>query len=186
MTIETIPPQLNGYFERSPVALSLALAGGQHALAFVNSAFERLTGYALSEIIGRNCRFLQKDADNAEARAKLRAFLSAAEPAQVRVMILNFRKDGQPFVNLLTMTKLRRQNGATPYILASQFDISRSQPKMLAAYDSALGDTFSRLSPALAEHGMIIESSLITIGNTAAAIAQAKLTLAEAGAGDAA
>ena len=32
---------------------------GDHAVLYANPAFERLTGYGASEIVGRNCRFLQ-------------------------------------------------------------------------------------------------------------------------------
>lgn len=77
------------------------------------------------------------------------------------------------------MSKLRAGDGSIPFIFASQFDVSHAQPDMLADYDRELGLTLSRLTPLVAESGMVLEGSLMTIGNTAATIAQAKLTLAE-------
>ena len=166
MTVDAIPGELRDYFERSTVALSLGAAEGDHPLQLTNQRFHQLTGYGASEIIGRNCRFLQGESRNEEARGQIREFLADDRRPNVRTSIVNFRKDGQPFVNLL-------------YIFASQFDISRTQPGLLAEYDTSLGQTLVGLSPVLADSGLIIEGSLMTIANAAATIAQAKLTLGQ-------
>lgn len=178
MTSIPIPPLLRGYFEQSPVALALAEAEGEQALCLVNGGFQRLTGYAPEEVIGRNCRFLRRETDNRAARDRIHAFLTDQRIGTLRTPIVNFRKDGRPFVNLLFMSKLRGPEGKACFIFASQFDISRTQPALLADYDAALGREIGRLSPALAENGLIVEGSLITIGSSAALIAQAKMTLA--------
>ncbi len=60
----------------------------------------------------------------------------------MRTPIVNFHKDGHPFVNLLFMSKLRNQSGLR-IRLRSQFDVSRSQPELLAAYDRELARTLS-------------------------------------------
>ncbi|WP_084579251.1 PAS domain-containing protein [Sphingomonas azotifigens] len=174
-----LPPALRDYFESSPVALSLGEAAGDNPLLLTNQRFRDLTGYASNEIAGQNCRFLQGASDNREARARLRAFLGDDAQANVRTALVNFRKDGVPFVNLLYMSKLRALTGEVRYIFASQFDISRSQPERLADYDAALGQTIARLAPVVAESGIAVEGTLITIANTAATIAQAKMTLAD-------
>ena len=54
-----------------------------------------------------------------------------------------------------------------------------AQPERLSAYDAELGRTLGRLTPILAESGMVLEGSLTAIANTAATIAQAKLTLSD-------
>lgn len=174
-----IPEELKDYFDRSNVALALAAVGNDNPLLLVNAKFRDLTGYADEDVIGRNCRLLQKDVENAEARAKIHSFLEEEGQSAVRTPIVNFRKDGRPFVNLLYMSKLRDLGGRVRYLFASQFDISRSQPDMLTEYDAELGRTLARLSPALAENGMMIEGTLMTIANTASMIAQAKLTLSD-------
>ena len=102
----------------------------------------------------------------------------------MRTSIVNFRKDGRPFVNLLYMTKLRAQSGQVRYIFASQFDVSRTQPDRLADYDLDLERTLDRLSPVLEESGIVVEGSLMTIANTVATIAQAKLILSDLDNGD--
>jgi len=174
-----LPQALREYFESSPVALSLGEAAGDHPLLLTNQRFRDLTGYATSEIVGQNCRFLQGDSDNQEARDRIHAFLGDDGQASVRTAIVNFRKDGSPFVNLLYMSKLRTLSGETRYIFASQFDVSRTQPERLAQYDVALGQAIARLAPVVAESGIAVEGTLITIANTAATIAQAKMTLAD-------
>lgn len=175
---DTVPEQLRAFFENSPVALALAEPDGDHPLILVNKRFSELTGYEQSELAGRNCRILQGKADDQEARATLRAFLENERSANVRTPILNFKKDGTPFVNLLYMSRLTGLDGSTRFIFASQFDVSRAQPEKLQAYDQALGETLTRLSPAAAESGIIVEGTLSTIANSAHTVAQARLTLA--------
>jgi PAS domain-containing protein len=70
-----LPEQLATYFDSSLVALSLGRAEGDHELLLTNEGFRNLTGYATSEIVGRNCRFLQGRSRNEEARAQIRSFL---------------------------------------------------------------------------------------------------------------
>nr|WP_281423485.1 PAS domain-containing protein [Novosphingobium profundi] len=170
---------MRAFFTNSPVALALAAVSGDHPLILVNPRFSDLTGYAQDELVGRNCRVLQGPADDQEARGQLRAFLEDETAANVRTPIVNFRKDGTPFVNLLYMSRLRALGGATRYIFASQFDVSRARPELLQAYDRDLGQTLTRLSPAAAESGMIVEGTLATIANSAQTVAQARLTLAD-------
>jgi PAS domain S-box-containing protein len=176
---QTIPAELTTFFEGSHIALALAAATGDNVLLLVNERFHRLTGYTGAEIIGHNCRLLQRDAENREARAKIHTFLTSARQDSVRTPILNFRKDGTPFVNLLYMSKLKALSGEVRFLFASQFDVSRSQPELLSAYDAELGRALTRLTPTLAESGLVIEGSLMTIANTVATVAQAKLTLAD-------
>ncbi|GJE80676.1 PAS domain-containing protein [Methylorubrum thiocyanatum] len=174
-----VPDELKRYFEQAHIALALAGVGDDNPLLLVNEPFYKLTGYAAPEVIGRNCRLLQGDTENPEARKKIHAFLEGDAVNAVRTTILNVRKDGQPFVNLLYMSKLRALSGEVRFLFASQFDVSRSQPELLAAYDAELSRTLSRLRPSLAESGIVLEGSLKAIANTVATVAQAKLTLAD-------
>ena len=174
----TVPEELLTFFENSSVALALGDPAGDNELIMVNGRFSELTGYGQMDLAGCNCRVLQGRCDDHESRARLRAFLQDDAASSVRTPILNFRKDGRPFVNLLYMSRLRTLSGRTRYIFASQFDVSRAQPDRLSAYDAELGRTLTRLSPIAAESGIIVEGTLTTIANSATTIAQAKLTLA--------
>ena len=177
MTTAALPPELATYLRGSGVALALAELSGDSPLILVNQTFCDLTGYGPAEVQGRNCRFLQGDADNREARAAIRQFFDSPRQESVRTSLLNFRKDGAPFVNLLYMSRLTRTNGAPPYILASQFDVSRARPDLLEDYDAQLSGTLDRMRPVLAETGIIVEGSLLALASSAAMIAQARLLL---------
>jgi len=84
---------------------SILIAGPpekDNPIIYVNPAFERLTGYPPTEALGRNCRFLQGPDTDREAVAQIRTNVQAKQGCQVT--LLNYRKDGIPFWNELTLT----------------------------------------------------------------------------------
>ena len=91
-----VPSHLAVYLDRSPIALALADARNDNPLIFINHGFRELTGYTSEDMIGRNCRMLQRDADNSDARDRIREFLANDRQLNVRTMLINFRKDGSP------------------------------------------------------------------------------------------
>lgn len=130
-------------FDRAPVALTLADISVQDSpLVVVNSAFETLTGYHRSEMLGANCRFLQSDLPNDEARAEVRA--SLAESRGTQVVLLNRRRSGQIFQNLLLLQPLRERTGEIQLILGSQFELKKSYK------DEQLDDHIQELDAAVA------------------------------------
>src|SRR3972149_11799143 len=64
-------------------------------LIYVNQGFERMTGYLVADVLGRNCRFLQGPETDAAAVAEIRAALS--EHRECLVEVLNYRQDGTTF-----------------------------------------------------------------------------------------
>jgi PAS domain-containing protein len=54
-------------------------------------------------------RFLQGEGTDPKEVAKLRTAIKAGEPVSCR--LLNYRKDGTPFWNLLTMTPIKTPDG---------------------------------------------------------------------------
>lgn len=70
-------------------------------LIYVNSAFERLTGYERHEVLGKDCRYLQgNNRDQAEI-ARIRSALANGEA--VDATLRNYRKDGSAFWNRLSL-----------------------------------------------------------------------------------
>lgn len=87
-----------------------------------NAAFERMSGYSQSETLGRNCRFLQgKDTDQA-ARRKLHA--AVQDRRECNVVILNYRKDGTPFWNELSISPVRDADGLLTHYIGIQSDVT--------------------------------------------------------------
>ncbi|MCU0686896.1 MAG: PAS domain-containing protein [Polyangiaceae bacterium] len=91
-------------------------------LVYVNSAFERLTGYSAAEALGRNCRFLQAGDAQPEAQAAIRRALAAAEPC--RVLLRNYRKDGSRFWNDLTLFPVFDEAEQFTHVVGVQNDVS--------------------------------------------------------------
>ena len=103
------------------IAIADALADDM-PLIYVNAAFERLTGYSADELLGRNCRFLQRDdVDQPGLEALRRAY---AAGRSVRVVLRNYRKDGTLFWNELDLTPYRDQHGRLTEYIATQRDVS--------------------------------------------------------------
>lgn len=82
-----------------------SVAGGDGPLLYVNKAFERLTGYAREEVLGKDCRYLQGHERQQPEIALIRAAIHAAEP--VSVTLRNYRKDGSLFWNSLGLRPFR-------------------------------------------------------------------------------
>jgi PAS domain S-box-containing protein len=92
-------------------------------LIYANEAFERVTGYPRAEVVGRNCRFLQGEGTDASAVAALREGIDAAEP--VTVELVNYRRDGEPFWNEVTVAPLRDGTGRVTNYVGFQVDVTR-------------------------------------------------------------
>jgi PAS domain S-box-containing protein len=91
-------------------------------LIYVNSGFERVTGYDAGSVLGRNCRFLQGPGTEPAAAAAIRQ--AVAEERACLVEILNYRKDGTPFWNRLSITPVRDSAGQVTHFIGVQSDIT--------------------------------------------------------------
>jgi PAS domain S-box-containing protein len=97
-------------------------------VVFANDAFCRLTGYERSEIVGRNCRFLQGPDTNREAVSRIRRAVAMAEA--IEIDIRNYRKDGTPFWNRLLLAPVHDAAGALAYFFASQVDVTIERDRL--------------------------------------------------------
>ncbi|QKX64423.1 uncharacterized protein TRUGW13939_11597 [Talaromyces rugulosus] len=113
-------------------------------IAYVSDAFERLTGYTRHEILGRNCRFLQapdgkvnpgikrKYVDD-ETVYRLREKIRSR--SEVQVSMINYRKGGQSFMNLLTMIPIRWGSPDYRFYVGFQVDLVE-QPQAVTKRNS--------------------------------------------------
>ncbi len=91
-------------------------------IIYVNDSFIRLTGYTREEVIGKNCRFLQGTLTDPAAVGRLRAALHEERPCLLE--LLNYRKDGTPFWNALSISPLHNAAGDLTHFVGVQTDIS--------------------------------------------------------------
>ncbi|MEG4106916.1 PAS domain S-box protein [Microcoleus sp. S13_C5] len=91
-------------------------------IVYCNGAFERITGYDRSEIIGQNCRFLQGPDTDGAAVDRIRVALK--EQHDCKVVLKNYRKDGTAFWNELTISPVRDSSGLVTHFIGVQSDIT--------------------------------------------------------------
>ena len=91
-------------------------------IVFANEAFLDITGYRLTEVLGRNCRFLQGAGTNQEHIQRLRDALK--NETSILVELQNYRKDGTPFWNALHVGPIFNEAGELIYFFGSQMDVS--------------------------------------------------------------
>jgi PAS domain S-box-containing protein len=116
-------------------------------IVYANKAFEKMTGYSQEEILGHNCRFLQGEDREQEARYQLRQAIDNSEPAEVTIR--NYRNDGQLFYNHLMISPLFDSNGNVIYYLGVQYDVTN---QVTAAEEiKRLSDSLEMLSHKKAE-----------------------------------
>jgi two-component system, cell cycle sensor histidine kinase and response regulator CckA len=91
-------------------------------IIYCNPAFERITGYEAAEVLGRNCRFLQGHETDRAAVERIRAAIERGLP--VNETLLNYRKDGTPFWNELTLSPIRDADGRLSHYVGVQTDVT--------------------------------------------------------------
>ena len=83
-------------------------------VVYANDGFLRLTGYQRHEVVGRNCKFLQGKDTSPETIAAIREAIREARPCIVE--ILNYRKDGTPFWNALSIAPIFEDDQLTHFV----------------------------------------------------------------------
>ena len=124
-------------------------------LIYVNEGFERLTGYAATEALGRNCKFLQGADTDPQTVAVIRAALAAE--CDCTVEILNYRRDGTPFWNRLSITPVRDGDGVVSHYIGIQSDVTkrRQAEERLRAATRELAGANATMQRELAEAAQI-------------------------------
>ena len=91
-------------------------------IVYASDGFLKMTGYSKEEVINRNCRFLQgKDTDPKKVQEIRDA---VAKGKRVSVRFLNYRKDGTPFWNLLTVAPVMLSDGKVAKFIGVQVDVT--------------------------------------------------------------
>lgn len=113
-----------------------------HPVEYVNPAFERMTGYAAAEVLGRNCRFLQgRDRDQPDLQ-RIRDALANGTEAQA--LLRNYRKDGRLFWNQLVISPIRDDDDVITHFVGVATDVTelnayRPELEHRATHDALTG-----------------------------------------------
>ena len=95
-------------------------------IVYVTPEFEKQTGYTLTEVLGRNGRFLQGPMTAPESVAAIRDAIR--EMAPVQIDIINYRKDGSQFRNQVSIRPTRDTKGEATLFVATQSTIDDTPP----------------------------------------------------------
>lgn len=91
-------------------------------IVYASEEFYRTSRYTRDDVIGRNCRFLQGPKTNKSTIARLSAMVRSGQESCETV--LNYRRDGTPFMNLLLIAPLHDNRGSVRYFIGAQIDVS--------------------------------------------------------------
>ncbi|HEV3106607.1 MAG TPA: EAL domain-containing protein [Trinickia sp.] len=110
-----------------------------HLIEYANPAFKRITGYDPAEVIGHDCRFLQRDDRDQEGLVAIREGLAANR--EVSAVLRNYRKDGALFWNQLVIAPVPDPDGKTTHHIGVINDVTalmryQEQLEYQANYDS--------------------------------------------------
>ncbi|PNS19835.1 Phototropin-2 [Sphaceloma murrayae] len=156
-------------------------------IVYASEEFYNTSQYGKDYAIGRNCRFLQgPKTSDVSVRRLIEALKAGQECTET---LLNYRRDGTPFLNLLMIAPLYDNKGTVRYFLGCQIDASsmiehgrgfESFERLLAKdrVDSRLGHRQSkRPAEILAElSAMLNNDELTTLRNATHGITEESRT----------
>ncbi|CAM9534025.1 unnamed protein product [Ectocarpus fasciculatus] len=98
-------------------------------IVFASGGFLALTRYKLTEVLGRNCRFLQGAETDPKAVDKIRKAID--EGYDTSVCLLNYRADGTTFWNQFFVASLRDGKGNTVNYVGVQCKVGDDYAKIV-------------------------------------------------------
>ncbi|MEQ1653630.1 MAG: PAS domain-containing protein [Hyphomicrobium sp.] len=125
-------------------------------IVYANDAFCKMTGYDLSEIAGKNCRFLQGADTDPEAIVLIRKAIEGRKA--IGIDILNYRKDGSTFWNALFVSPVFNESGELLYFFSSQFDATERLKQV-----QAVASRKSEIETEMAARKRELNQSLLTL-----------------------
>jgi diguanylate cyclase (GGDEF)-like protein/PAS domain S-box-containing protein len=111
-------------------------------IVFINEAFETLTGYRASEVLGKSPRMFQGPNTSRHELDRVRHALIAG--AAVSAELINYRKDGREFWLEMNIFPVVNDNGRITHFISVQRDITARKAEAeeitrLAFYDQLTG-----------------------------------------------
>lgn len=132
MPIRSLIKALASDSDVSVVVTDGALAPAGPRILYVNPAFERMTGYAAEDVIGRTPRLLQGPATSLAARKRLSRSLRSGQTC--RVTLVNYRKNGERYRCAIELFPITAPNGELIYAVALEVEV-KARPGPRASHD---------------------------------------------------
>jgi diguanylate cyclase (GGDEF)-like protein/PAS domain S-box-containing protein len=115
---------------------------GSQLIQYANPAFERITGYQIEEVQGRDCKFLQGADTDHLCIEDIR--LALKEQREVTTLLKNYRKDGTSFWNQLYIAPVPDDHGRVTHHISVINDVteivqSRDMLHRQAKFDALTG-----------------------------------------------
>ncbi|BAY88343.1 MULTISPECIES: PAS domain S-box protein [unclassified Tolypothrix] len=92
-------------------------------IVYANTAFTRMCGYNLGEIVGKTPRMLQGKQTSQTELAKIRTALQTG--STIKTELLNYKKDGTPYWVEMSIYPIKDEAGTIIYFAAIQRDITK-------------------------------------------------------------
>lgn len=102
---------------------SVMITDANNTILYVNEAFENLTGYKRTDVIGQTPGFLQGEATDASVIERLTADLKAGSNFEGRA--INYAADGSPFVMHWRVAPVTNDSGTVSHYVAVQRILSQ-------------------------------------------------------------
>lgn len=125
-------------------------------IVYANPAFIELTGYALDEILGKNCRFLQGQDEQQENKLLIKEAIAKEEA--ITTVIRNYRKNGTLFHNELTVSPVHDSSGKLVNFIGVQNDVTAR-----LELEQRMSDFYSMISHELRTPISSINASLLAL-----------------------
>lgn len=94
-------------------------------IVYVNKAFEKLTGYRESEVIGETPRILQGNLTDTKSKRRISSALEQCE--EVTETLLNYDSKGRPYWVEMNIIPLKNKFSEVTHFAAIQRDVSKSK-----------------------------------------------------------
>ena len=146
----------------SSVSQGVIITDAERRILYVNAGFTRITGYAPEEAVGRGIRFLHGPDTPFDLADRARRTLGAGLGFETET--INYRKDGTPFWNDLTVTPVKNERGEITQFVGVQRDVTerRRQQNALAASQARLRALFDHSKDAIlfaADDGAFVDGN---------------------------
>ena len=111
------------------ISQGMVISGPDRLIVSANRAFEVMTGYSEQDLLGRSCALLQGAETDPQTVLAMRHALMAGQP--FRAQIRNYRKDGTPFWNELSIDPVHDAQGKLTHFVGIQRDVTQARIQQL-------------------------------------------------------